>query len=158
MPVPIDDLTKLVFWQQQWAAFTSAIWIMLPLFIIVVFVVWWLSGKLSEAQIAGLKEQIAAKEDRLKLAADGLDRAKDDLANLDKQFQAYKAEVAAKGKNASPEKVDAAIEQLKREDAIMEAGLSVAARLKNEMEMERIRQGKLGMPLPRSRMPPPRSN
>ena len=35
-------------------------------------------------------------------------------------------EVAAKGSNASPEKVHAALEQLKREDAIVAAGLKAA--------------------------------
>jgi hypothetical protein len=55
-----------------------------------------------ESQGSGLKEQIAAMEQRLKLGAE----AKDEL---DKQFQAYKAEVAARGSNASPAKVEAAI-------------------------------------------------
>ena len=41
MPVPMDGLTKLEFWQQQWGAFTTAIWIMLPLFLLIVWVVWW---------------------------------------------------------------------------------------------------------------------
>jgi hypothetical protein len=64
-----------------------------------------------ESPGSGLREQIAAIEQRLKLAID----AKDEL---DKQFQAYKMEVT-KGSNASPAKVEAAFEQLNREDALV---------------------------------------
>lgn len=113
-------------WKQQWAAFWSAPLVIGPLIAIAGFAVWWFRGRLSEAQVSGLKEQIAAMEQRLKLAADAStasERAKDEL---DKQFQAYRAEVAAKGNNASPAKVEAAFEQLKREDAIIAAGLKAA--------------------------------
>jgi hypothetical protein len=60
-------------------------------------------------QIATVKEQVAAVEQQLKLATDASaasERAKDEL---EKQFLAYKSEVAAKGRDASPVKVDAAI-------------------------------------------------
>ena len=156
----MDEL-KPEFWAQQWAAFWSAPAIMGPLLLIVGFVVWWFRGRLFEAQVSGLKEQvsvlekakngeISVLEQRLMLAADRLDRAKDDLANLDKQFEAYKAEVAAKGKNASPEMVDVAMTQLKSENAIMAAGLKIALR---ELEMERVPKRGFGLG-----MPPPRSN
>jgi hypothetical protein len=72
-----------------------------------------------EAQVSGLKEQIAAIEQRLKLATE----AKEEL---DRQFQAYKAEVAAKGSNASPAKVEAALEQLTKEDVLITHALKVA--------------------------------
>jgi hypothetical protein len=81
-----------------------------------------------ESQVSGLKEQIAAVEQRLKLAADALaasDRAKDEL---DKQFQAYKSEVAAKGRNASPEKVDAAIVKVASGNTDVRSSLSAAIR------------------------------
>ena len=83
---------------------------------------------MSQERLDVLKEQIAVVEQRLKLAADGLGRAKDDLADLDKQFQAYKAEVVTSGSRASPAKVDVAIQQLKRENVIYEAGLSAVIR------------------------------
>ena len=65
-------------------------------------------------------------EQRLKLASDASaasERAKDEL---DKQFQAYRADVAAKGNNASPAKVEAAFEQLNKEDALVTYALLVA--------------------------------
>jgi len=99
-----------------------------PLIAIAGFVVWWFRGRLFEAQIAGLKEQIAVVEQRLKLAADALatsDRAKDEL---DKQFQAYKSEVATKGRNASPAKVDAAIAKVATSNTDIGSGLSAALR------------------------------
>jgi hypothetical protein len=143
----MDEL-KPEFWAQQWTAFWSAPAIMGPLLLIVGFVVWWFRGTMFEREVACLKEQvsvlektkngeISVLEQRMKLAADGLGRAKDDLANLDKQFEAYKAEVAAKGKNASPAMVD----------ATMRAGLKIALR---ELEMERVPKRGLGMPPPRS--------
>ena len=60
-------------------------------------------------QIAAVKEQVTAVEQQLKLAAaasGASDRAKDEL---EKQFQAYKSEVVAKGREASPAKVESAI-------------------------------------------------
>jgi hypothetical protein len=117
------DPTNPDTWKQQWAAFWSAPWVMAPLILVVGSIVWWFRGTMFEREIASLKEQIAAWDQRLKLATDlvaASDRAKDEL---DKQFQAYKADVAFKGSNASPAKVDAAFEQLRRENTILEAGL-----------------------------------
>ena len=53
-------------------------------------------------QLAGLKEQIGALEQRVTDLTATSDRAKDEL---EKQFQNYKVEVAAKGSKASPAKV-----------------------------------------------------
>ncbi len=57
-------------------------------------------------QLAGLKEQIGALEQRVTDLTATSDRAKDEL---EKQFQNYKVEVAAKGSKASPAKVESAI-------------------------------------------------
>jgi hypothetical protein len=112
-------------WKQQWAAFWSAPAIIGPLLLIVASAVWWFRGRLFEAHVYGLKEQIAAVEQRLKLATDlvaAADRARDEL---DRQFQAYKVDVAAKGSNASPAMVEAAFEQLNKEDALVTHALQV---------------------------------
>jgi hypothetical protein len=122
------DYTKSEFWAQQWATFENDFWVMLPLFVIIVGGVWWLRGKLYDAQIAGLKEQMVAIEQRFKFFVEGLDRAKNDFVDLDKQFQIYKAAVEAKGRDASPEMVDVAMTELKRENAIMSDLLAVAHR------------------------------
>jgi hypothetical protein len=130
----MESLLSSDAWKQQWAAFWSAPWVIGPLILIVGGAVWWFRGKMFETQIAGLKEQIAAMEQRLKLATDGLGRAKDDLLSLDKQFQAYKAEVMTEGSRASSAKVEATILQLRREGAIMAEELRVMQR---ELEVGR---------------------
>jgi hypothetical protein len=99
-------------WKQQWAIIANAPFFVIPLILIVALVVGWFQGRLSAAQIAGLKEQISAVEQRLKLADDASsasDRAKDELEKLKKEFQDYKEQVAINGNNASSAKVDAAI-------------------------------------------------
>jgi hypothetical protein len=124
--MPMDYLTKPEFWQQQWAAFTSAIWIMLPLFGVAGFIVWRFRGWLSQREISGLKAEISTADRQLKLATESMaaaERARDELF---RQYQAYKAEVAAKGSKASSTEFAAALEQLKREDAIMTHALKVA--------------------------------
>jgi hypothetical protein len=127
------DVTNPEMWKQEWTAFASAPYIILPFIVAGWLAGLWFRGRATEGEIAGLKSEISVHdreisvwELRLKLATDSVataDRARDEL---DKQFQAYKAEVAAKGSNASAGKVEAAFEQLKRENAIMEAGLRVA--------------------------------
>jgi CubicO group peptidase (beta-lactamase class C family) len=82
-----------------------------------------LRPSLSQAERAGFKEQMAAVEQRLKLAdaaSSAADRTKDEL---EKQFQAYKAEVAAKGSSASPAKVDAAIVRLTKGNTLVKSEL-----------------------------------
>ena len=112
----LDALLKQEFWQQELVAFQNAFWSMSLLFVAVAVAVWWVRGQVNDREIGGLKGEISTKngeisllERQLKDAANGLDRAKDDLANLKKEFQAYKAAVAAEGSNASSTKVDAAI-------------------------------------------------
>jgi hypothetical protein len=104
----IDHLTKPEFWQQQWSAFTSAIGIMLPLFVIVVFVVWWLSGTRSTRTIAGLigekgvleqrlKAETSILEQRLKLSEEARgasNKTNDEIVELTKRLDAMEVVVA----------------------------------------------------------------
>jgi chromosome segregation ATPase len=122
-------------WTKLATAFTNApLWaVIMATGAIVGGAVWWFRGKMFETQIAGLKEQIAGLkeqiavlEQRLKFAAEALAASTGAKNELEKQFQAYKTEVAAKGKDASPAKMDAAIQQLRREEAIRAVGLKVA--------------------------------
>jgi small-conductance mechanosensitive channel len=85
-------------------------------------------------QISSLKEQIAAIEQRLKLATD----AKEEV---DKQFHTYKEDVAAKGRDASPAKVEAALEQLNKEDALMAHALKVAQKAIDARARESLPRG-----------------
>jgi hypothetical protein len=96
-------------WEQQWATFTSAPLILGPVILIVGLIVWWLRGTTFRRETASWETEISAVEKRLKLAADALAKSDRDTEKLKKEFQAYKAEVAAQGSNASPTKVDAAI-------------------------------------------------
>ena len=117
-----DDWTKLE------TAFTSA-----PLWAVIVATgatvgaaIWWFRGWMSQERLDALKEQVATVEQRLKLASEASaasERAKDELQ---KEIQTYKADVAAKGSNASPAKVEAAFEQLNKEDALVTHALLVA--------------------------------
>jgi hypothetical protein len=117
------DPSNLETWKQQWTIFWSAPYIILPLIVVSLWVAWWFRGRTKEGEIAGLKAQMSVKDERLSFAVDGLDRARDDLANLDKQFLAYKMEVAANGKNASPVKMDAAILRIRDGDRIVRSNL-----------------------------------
>jgi hypothetical protein len=120
-------------WKQQWSAFWSAPVIIGPLLLIVASAVWWFRGWMSQErlavlkeQIAAVKEQVTAVEQQLKLAsaASGAsERAKDEL---EKQFLAYKSEVAAKGREASPAKVDAAIVKLASDNTVIRDKLAGA--------------------------------
>jgi hypothetical protein len=108
MPVPLDYLTKPEFWQQQWAAFTSAIGIMLPLFVAVMVGVWWLSGTRSAGTIAGLegekgvleqrlKAETSILEQRLKLAEEvkaASNKTSDEIDELKKRFGVLEMAVA----------------------------------------------------------------
>ena len=106
-------------WKQEWTAFWSAPWIVGPLLLIVGAAVWWLNRKMSEAQIAGLREQISTADQRLKFANERMLASERVLEEVKKQVQDYKAEVASKGNNASSVKMDAALEQLKRDYALL---------------------------------------
>jgi hypothetical protein len=80
-----------------------------------------------ELQIAGLKEQIGALEQRVTDLTTVSDR-------VDKQFQDYKAEVAANGRDASPAKVDAAIVEVADSDTNIGSMLVKLHRGLNEFE------------------------
>jgi hypothetical protein len=150
----LDALLKQEFWQQELVAFQNAFWSMSLLFVAVAVAVWWVRGQVNDREIGGLKGEISTKngeisllERQLKDAANGLDRAKDDLANLKKEFQAYKAAVAAEGSNASSTKVDAAIVRVANGNTIIRSDLQEM--IKEQMERVPKRRG-LGMPPPES--------
>jgi hypothetical protein len=99
-------------WKQQWATLMSAPYIMFPIIAIAVWVSWWLRGTTSKGEIAGLNGRVTVFEDRLRLAAEkaeSADRAKNEV---EKQFQAYKAEVGNGAPAATTAKVEAAIDKL----------------------------------------------
>jgi hypothetical protein len=108
------DLTNPEIWKQQWTAFMSAPYIMALPVLVAGWVGWWLRGNRSAGTIDGLRERISALEERWRLADDkaaASDRAKDDV---EKQFQAYKAEAAAAKADtaalaAAAERVEAAL-------------------------------------------------
>jgi hypothetical protein len=87
-------------WNQQWTAFASAPYIVAPLIVAPLMVlgglVGWLLGR-----IADLKGRISVFEDRLKLAAEQAESAREAKDEVAKEFQTYKAEVAANAENAA---------------------------------------------------------
>jgi hypothetical protein len=108
----VEYLLKPELWEQQWAIFTSAPLILGPLILIIGLVFWWVRGAMFKRETASWKAEISAVEQKLKLAADALAKSDRDTEKLRKEFQAYKAEVAAQGSNVSPTKVDAAIARI----------------------------------------------
>jgi hypothetical protein len=107
------DVTTPEMWKQEWLAFASAPYIILPFIVAGWLAGLWFRGRTTEGEIAGLKREISVMERRLELAAaqatDQKMKSDRDLEELKKEFEAFKAEVAAKGIHASPAKVDAAI-------------------------------------------------
>jgi hypothetical protein len=129
------DIFNSDFWKQQWEAFVTAPFIMLPPIAIAAWAGWWLKGTVSEGTIASLKGrlelakdrksadefegkiavlklQIALFENRLKLADEKVELADKTRAEVERQFKAFKDEVAAdvgSSHAAQAAKVDAAI-------------------------------------------------
>jgi ABC-type Na+ efflux pump permease subunit len=135
--------------QKEWPIISGAPWlfaaavvaagVLIWLFLLIIFrsQISGLKEQISglKEQIASLKEQIGIAEQRLKLADDLVEAANRAREEVDKQLQDYKAEVAAKGRNASPAKVEAAFEQLKKEDAaLVEHALTLAHRRREEAD------------------------
>jgi hypothetical protein len=96
-------------WKQQWTAFMSAPYIMFPLIACAIWGAWWLRGAKSA-------ERIAVFEDRLKFAAEKVESANKAKDEVEKQFQDYRTEVAAKAENgtlaAAAARVEAAMDRL----------------------------------------------
>ena len=95
------DVSNPDTWKQQWTAFTSAPYIMLPSILFAGLVGWWLKGTTSKRTIARLNGRISVYEDRLELAAiqaESARQAKNEVAN---EFQTYKAKVTANAENAA---------------------------------------------------------
>jgi hypothetical protein len=99
-------------WKQQWEAFMSAPYIMFPLIAIAGFLGWWLRGVMYEGKVAGLTGRIIVFEDRLRLAAEKAESADVAKSEVERQFQAYKAEVGDGALAAAAAKVEAAIDEL----------------------------------------------
>ncbi|HEY8650534.1 MAG TPA: hypothetical protein VIL70_06425 [Chthoniobacterales bacterium] len=125
-------------WKQQWEAFMNAPYIMFPLLLFVAGAVWWFRGKMSEATVAGLREQINGLREqinifnaRLQLAAEKASLADEAKDELERQFQTYKAEVAAKAGNGAFDariaKVEASIEKLAAANNAVRSAIGVAA-------------------------------
>jgi hypothetical protein len=91
------DMSNPDIWKQQWTAFTSAPFIVAPLVVFVGLVCWWLRG----IRIAGLKGRILVFEDRLKLAAEQAESARQAKDEVAREFETYEAEVAANAENAA---------------------------------------------------------
>jgi hypothetical protein len=83
-------------WKQQWTAFMSAPYIVAPLLMLFGGLVGLLLGR-----IAGLKGRISVFEDRLKLAAEQAESARQAKDEVAKEFETYEEEVAAKAENAA---------------------------------------------------------
>ncbi len=96
------DLFNLNTWEQQWGAFVSAPYIIGPLILGAFLAGLWFRGKTSQGQIDALNE-------RLRLAADRAAIANEARNEVEKKFDAYKADT---GNSELAAQVATAIEKL----------------------------------------------
>src|SRR5262245_47209170 len=98
-------------WKHQWDTFMSAPYIVAPFVIGGGFIGWWLKGIKSDNIINGLNGRIEIFGDRLTLAAQKVEAANQAKAEIERQFQVYKSDVAANKEHsalaATAAKVDA---------------------------------------------------
>jgi hypothetical protein len=95
--------------RQQWATIANAPFFTVPPIVLGGLIVWWFRGTTLKGTIGGLKEQIAALDQRLKLAIEQSTAFATALDEIKKEFHTYKQRVFVEGRNASPAKVDDAI-------------------------------------------------
>jgi hypothetical protein len=72
----------LDFLAKEWAAFEAAPVIFVAEAIVVGWFVWWLRGSVAQSSVDGLKEQLSAKDERLKLAHEKNDSARQEFQDL----------------------------------------------------------------------------
>jgi hypothetical protein len=97
----VADVSNPNTWKQQWTAFASTPYIIPPLILFAGLVGWWLKGTMSKGRIARLNARISVFEDRLKLAAIQADSTRQAKNEVAREFQIYRAEVAARAENAA---------------------------------------------------------
>jgi hypothetical protein len=122
-----------VIWKQQWEAFLSAPYIIVPFIAAAWWIGWWLRGVRSKGKIDGLKGEIAVFKDHLKFTADKVVSANEARDDFIEQFQAYKAEVSANSGYLIPTammaKLDAALDKLVAADNAVSSAIGVSARI-----------------------------
>ena len=71
------DLLKIEIWKQQWEALLSAPYVILPLLIADAIAAWWLRSKISDGEIRGLRQELAARDALVKVAEERASLQKD---------------------------------------------------------------------------------
>jgi hypothetical protein len=92
------DLFNPDTWKQQWMALANSPYATALVVAIAVWVGWWLRGIRSKRKIVGLNSVF---EERLKLAAEQAALADQAKSDLGRQFEVYKAQVAANAETAA---------------------------------------------------------
>jgi hypothetical protein len=144
------DLTNPEMWKQEWTAFWSAPFIMLAGIMAVGVAAWWFSKKIFEGQVAGLKEQVAAAEQRLKFATEQMAASVRATDELEREIQSYKDGVFLEGRMASSANLDEAIKSVEESNArIKDAVLAAAIKLSGEpLDPEVVKElERLGWPI-----------
>jgi hypothetical protein len=137
--MPGEELLKQEFWKQPLAAFQNDFWVMLPLFVIVVLAVWWFRGRLSEAQIAGLRAEKSVLEQRLNLAADQAKIASQVENEVERQLQALNLAVTDKASLSALAMLETEIGKLANANNAVSATLSGVTRSNVIVSTEVIR-------------------
>jgi hypothetical protein len=112
-------------------------YVVAPLIVFTGLVGWWLK----ERTIAGLKGRISVFEDRLKLAAEQAESAREAKDEVATEFETYKAEVAAGVENAALGASAARVEGAILRFAAANNGLSYILGATEEADSGRLNQG-----------------
>jgi hypothetical protein len=118
-------------WKQQWETFLNAPYIIASFMSVAWLIGWWLRGIKSGRRIDGLEARIIVFEDRLKFAAEKVSTSNEARDDVLRQFQAYRAEVAANAGNitlaATAAKLEAALDKLGAANNAVSSAIGVAA-------------------------------
>jgi hypothetical protein len=121
-------------WKHQWEVFITAPYIIFPLIVVGLIIGWWIGSRLGGAGISGLNATIGnlntrneVLEERLRLAADRERDVREKMASLEREFQQWKAQVAADAPRETlaplTGNVNSAFEQLKTANTALGAAL-----------------------------------
>jgi hypothetical protein len=83
------------FWKRQWDTFLAAPVPTLFFFAFGLMIAWWFRGRTDDGEIRGLKAQIGAMEERLRLATDRAQQLTDVKRQLEDDFRELRAQIDA---------------------------------------------------------------
>jgi hypothetical protein len=105
----MNSLLNIDTWKRQLETFLAAPYIIGPIVLVVAIITWWFRGHTLHGAIAGLREQIAVSDERIKLAAEKAALANEAKDDLERQLQELRAAITANSDRGQPNAILAAI-------------------------------------------------